>query len=125
MCITETWLCDDIGESDASIPGYNCIRCDRNIHGAGSALFLSDKLEYQITLYGPKEQEFLLVSVFSTNNVKEKVCIGLWYQPGVLDDLYSIFESLDISVFLVLYSWEITFVITPIHFLASYLVFFT
>ena len=26
----------------------------------------SDKLEYQITLYGPKEQEFLLVSVFST-----------------------------------------------------------
>jgi len=59
-------LCDDIGESDASIPGYNCIRCDMNIHGAGSALFLSDKLEYQITLYGPKEQEFLLVSVFST-----------------------------------------------------------
>ena len=79
-------------------------------------MFLSDKLEYQLTLYGPKEQEFLLVSVFSTKNVKEKVYIGLWYQPGVLDDLYSIFESLDISVFLVLYSWEMTFVITPIRF---------
>ena len=86
-------------------------------------MFLSDKLEYQLTLYGPKEQEFLLVSVFSTKNVKEKVYIGLWYQPGVLDDLYSIFESLNISVFLVLYSWEMTFVITPIRFLASYRVF--
>ena len=44
-----------------------------------------------------------LVSVFSTNNVNEKVYIGLWYRPpsnsGALDDLYSIFENLDISVF--------------------------
>ena len=25
VCITETWLCDDIGESEFSIPGYNCV----------------------------------------------------------------------------------------------------
>ena len=25
VCITETWLCDDIGESEVSIPGYKCI----------------------------------------------------------------------------------------------------
>ena len=103
VCITETWLCDDIGESEASIPGYNCIRCDRNRHGGEVALFISDKLECQVTLCGPKELEFLLVSVFSTNNVNEKVYIGLWYRPpsnsGALDDLYSTFESLDISIF--------------------------
>ena len=44
---------------------------------------------------GPKELEFHLVSLFSTNNVNEKVYIGLWYRPpsnsGALDDLYSIF----------------------------------
>ena len=56
-------------------------------------MFISDKLEYQVTLCSPKELEFLLVSVFSTNNVNEKVCIDLWYRPpsnsGALDDLYS------------------------------------
>ena len=110
-------MCDDIGELEVSIPGYSCVRCDRNRHGGGVALFISDKLEYQVTMCGPNELEFLLVSVHSTNNVNKKVYIGLWYQPpansAALDDLYSIFESLDM-----------TFVITTIHFLASYLVFY-
>ena len=92
--------CDDIGELEVSIPGYSCVR---NRHGGGVALFISDKLEYQVTMCGPNELEFLLVSVHSTNNVNEKVYIGLWYRPpansAALDDLYSIFESLDISVF--------------------------
>ena len=103
VCITETWLCDDIGELEVSIPGYSCVRCDRNRHGGAVALFISDKLEYQVTMCGPNELEFLLVTVHSTNNVNKKVYIGLWYWPpansAALDDLYSIFESLDISVF--------------------------
>ena len=69
-------------------------------------MFLSDKLEYQLTLYELKEQEFLLVSVFNANNVKEKVYIAVWYQPGALDDLYSIFEDWMSVFFLALYSWE-------------------
>ena len=113
-CITETWLCDVIGESEVSIPGYRCVRCDRNRHGGGVPLFISDKLEYQVTMCGPNELEFLLVSVHSTNNVNEEVLMD---RPptnsAALDDLHSIFESLDI--FLVLYYWEI-FVITTIHF---------
>ena len=98
-----TWLCGDIGESEFSIPGYSCVRCDSNRHGGGVALFISDKLEYQVTMCGRNELEFLLVCVHSTNNVSEKVDIGLWYRPpansAALNDLYSIFESLDISVF--------------------------
>ena len=73
---------------------------------------------------GPNELEFLLVSVHNTKNVNEKVYIGLWYRPpansAALDDLHSIFESLDVSV---LYSWEILISNFVIHFLASYLVF--
>jgi len=40
VCITETWLCNDICELESSIPGYTCIRCDRNRHGGGVALFI-------------------------------------------------------------------------------------
>ena len=42
---------------------------------------ISDQLEYQVTMCGPNELEFLLVSVHNTNNVNEKVYIGLWYRP--------------------------------------------
>ena len=44
----------------------SCVRCDRNRHGGGVALFISDKLEYQVTMCGPNELEFLLVSVHNT-----------------------------------------------------------
>ena len=36
-------------------------------------MFISDKLEYQVMVSRPKDLEFLLVSVHSTNNVNEKV----------------------------------------------------
>lgn len=51
--------------------------------------------------------EFLLVTAFSANNANERIYIGLWYRPPAhsvaLDNLYSVLESLDASVFLVLY----------------------
>ena len=92
--------------------------------------FYHPKLKTQArSMCGPNE---LLVSVHSTNNVNEKVYISLWYWPpansAALDDFYSIFFKFGYQCFFVLYSWEIlilTFVITTIHFLASYLVFFT
>ena len=49
VCVTETWLCDEIGESEATILGYICIRCGRNRHGGVViALSISDKLEHQV-----------------------------------------------------------------------------
>ena len=61
ICITETWLCGDIENSECHLPGYNCIRCDRDRHGGGVALFISDKLGYEVTMSGPDGLEFLLV----------------------------------------------------------------
>ena len=66
VSITETWLYEDICESESYIIGYKCVRCDRNRHGGGVALFISEKLEFQVTMCGPKELEFLLVSVQCT-----------------------------------------------------------
>ena len=53
VCITETWFCNDIAETECTIHGYRCVRCDRNRHGGGVALFISDKLEFNITVVGP------------------------------------------------------------------------
>ena len=87
VCITETWFCNDITETECTIHGYRCVRCDRNRHGGGVVLFISDKLEFNIAMVGPDGLEFLLVSV---NN---KVYIGLWYRPPAnsesVDVLYS------------------------------------
>ena len=62
-------------------------------------MFISDKLEFNITMVGPDGLEFLLVSVQNANN---KVYIGLWYRPPAnsesLDVLYSILESLDVRI---------------------------
>ena len=102
VCITETWLCEDIIESECVIRGYKCIRYDRNRHGGGVALFISNKLEFQVTMSGPNGLEFLLVSIHNANNAHHKVYIGLWYRPPAdytaLDNLYSILESLDAAV---------------------------
>ena len=91
VCLTETWLSEDIMESECAIPGYRCVRCDRNRHGGGIALYISNKFEFQVTMCGPKELEFLLVSLHNINNAHQKVYIGLWYRPPdkntALDDL--------------------------------------
>jgi len=96
ICIAETWLCGDIENSECHLPGYNCIRCDRDRHGGGVALFISDKLGYEVTMSGPDGLEFLLVSVHGVNNNHNKVYVGIWYRPpansAAIDTLYSVLE---------------------------------
>ena len=79
ICLTETWLCADIIESECTIPGYKYIRCDRNRHGGGVAVYISENLEFQVIMCGPSGLEFLLVSVHNVNNAHRKLYIGVWY----------------------------------------------
>ena len=69
VCLTETWLSEDIMESECAIPGYQCVRCDRNRHGGGIALYISNEFEFLVTMCGPKELEFLLVSLHNTHTI--------------------------------------------------------
>ena len=39
MCITETWLDDDISDSELFIPGYVTVRLDRSRHGGGIIMY--------------------------------------------------------------------------------------
>ena len=79
------------------------MRCDRHRHGGGVAMFISDNLESQVLLCGANNLELLVVSVYNSNNARQKVHIGLWYRPPdnsvALDNLHSILEDLDISAF--------------------------
>ena len=124
VCITETWFCDDIVEAECTIRGYTCVRCYRNRHGGGVALFISNKLEFNTIMAGPNELELLLVSI---QNANDKVYIGLWYRPPAnfesLDALYCIWKVWISDFYLVLYFCEIlmlTFIIISIHFFISY-----
>ena len=57
VCLTETWLDDDISDSYMSIPGYYLIRRDRtNIekaHGGGVCVYIS-KTTYHGNKYSMK-----------------------------------------------------------------------
>ena len=43
ICITESWLCPDILDSEISISGYQTMRLDRNRHGGGVLMYVLDK----------------------------------------------------------------------------------
>ena len=40
ICITESWLCHDIQDSEIQIPGYQLVRLDRNRHGGGVLMYV-------------------------------------------------------------------------------------
>ena len=43
VCITESWLCSDIHDSEFLLPGYQCLRYDRNRHGGGVLMYVLHK----------------------------------------------------------------------------------
>ena len=43
ICITESWLCSDILDSEILISGYQTMRLDRNRHGGGVLMYVLDK----------------------------------------------------------------------------------
>ena len=45
VCISETWLCDEIALLECSIQGYHCIQQDRHRRGGGVAMYITDTLE--------------------------------------------------------------------------------
>ena len=35
ICVVETWLSNSISDYEIILPGYQCVRCDRDRHGGG------------------------------------------------------------------------------------------
>ena len=44
MCIVESWLSEDIMDSEIAIDGYQLVRLDRNRHGGGVLAYIHNSL---------------------------------------------------------------------------------
>ena len=102
VCIVETWLSEDVLDSEISIPNYATIRHDCNRHGGGILFLVHNSLSYKVIVKSPS-LEFMLLSVTS-NVTTSKLNIGLFYRPPssavqVMDDFYDCLQSLDITYF--------------------------
>ncbi len=101
LCVVETWLDDSIDDSEISIPGYHSLRLDRNRHGGGIAIYISELFSFSIISKGPNSLEFLSVCV---NLVSSNVGLSLLYRPpsspvSFFDNLYSALDNLDIPLY--------------------------
>ena len=100
ICITETWLGDNVLDCELPIPNYHIVRFDRNRNGGGVLMFISDDFTYYV-LPNCNGLELLTVVV---NKESTRACISLFYRPPsssahILDTLCTYLESLSVPQF--------------------------
>ena len=101
VCVVETWLGEEITDSEISLPDYQLYRLDRNRHGGGVLMYVHKDYFCKVLLAGPAQLEFLFISIYKNCH---KVNIGIFYRPpsspvSVMDNLFSVLEGLDASCF--------------------------
>ena len=77
ICITETWLSQEISSKAISISGYLLYRRDRNCPGGGVLMYTRVTLQVKL-LPQPPDLELLTLSLYSGNH---RVCLALFYCP--------------------------------------------
>ena len=75
VCIVESWLSEDIEDSELIIPNYQVLRLDRNRHGGGILLYIHNSLTYS---KGPSNLELMPISVGQASSTS-KFCIGVFF----------------------------------------------
>ena len=93
ICLVETWLCEDILDSEVSIPNYSIVRLDRCRHGGGVALFIHNSVLYNVILSDPTGLELIV----SLSRINFKLYLGVFYRPPSSPP--AIFELLCTSLF--------------------------
>ena len=100
ICITESWLDENITDDKLCLPGFNLLRLDRNRHGGGVAMYINDLFLYRV-IFSCNLLECLTVSIsFGAC----KFCVCLFYRPpnssaDTLDNLYINLCNLDVCLF--------------------------
>ena len=89
VCIVESWLSNDIIDSEFCIDGYDIIRLDRNRHGGGVLWFINSVFTHHLVFTGSPEFELVIVTV---RLLCVSLTIALFYRPPgsqsvVLDNL--------------------------------------
>ena len=96
-------MCDDILDSEISIPNYHVTRCDRNRNGGGLAFYVKDSFFSQVILSCPLNLEFVLLSVQNLT-FSYKTHVSLFYCPpsspfDIFDRLQSCLLDSNVSTF--------------------------
>lgn len=63
FCLAETWLSNDIPDSELSVPGYTLFRHDRNRHGGGVAIYISSLLTASLFIPTSPDIELLMIKI--------------------------------------------------------------
>ena len=105
MCITESWLCNDIHDSELLLPGYQCLRYDRNRHGGGVLMYVSHKYAVK-QLSSHSSLELLTVTVHCHN-----LCVSLFYRPPSSSMMLCILSIVTLNQLLILYLLVISILI--------------
>ena len=71
ICIVESWLSPEIQDSEILIPGYIPVRLDRNRHGGGVVVFVSNKFMFQ---HLPDCSPLELIT-FTLRHANNKYCV--------------------------------------------------
>lgn len=92
ICITETWLSEDITNAGIAVPGYIICRRDRNRHGGGVMLYIRDIFQFTHPPNPPEGLELLPV-ILQHNVIPVRFCISVFYRPpnstpDLLDDVW-------------------------------------
>ena len=101
ICITESWLCSDIQDSEILIVGYQLLRHDRNRSGGGVLMYVAQHLVVKQLPSHPC-LELLTVTLHYNNHRK---CLSLFYRPPsssaveILSSLHSYLELINIPQF--------------------------
>ena len=64
VCLTETWLDEDINDQEVCFGNYGIVHRDRNRHGGEVAMLIHNSLSYSILVKGTKDLEVIFVSIY-------------------------------------------------------------
>ena len=103
ICITESWTSHDITDQGLSIPGFHLFRRDRNRHGGGVSMYVSDTIQCKRLniICAGEDLEILSIAV---HNECSKMAISLFYRPPnstseLFTSLANYLEKVDMSQF--------------------------
>ena len=93
ICITESWMChDNISDEEISIPGFQLFRRDRNRHGGGVLMYVSDALQCKrLNVRSCEDLEILSIIV---HNEHSRLGISMFYQPPRANSTNDLLTSL-------------------------------
>ena len=103
ICITESWISNEVKNDELTIANYQILRLDRNRHGGGVLLYVHCFFSVNVLPNINPGLELLTVSI-ECHNPYHKFCIALFYRPpssskDIFNSLFNVLHSLNPIVF--------------------------